>query len=51
MPNLRRLVYGNKQTRTIPNYDELDMGTLRAISRHASAYILEHELAPFFFSA
>ena len=47
---LRRFIHGNKQTLTIPNHDELDTGTLRAIIRHASVYIPEHELVPFFFS-
>jgi predicted RNA binding protein YcfA (HicA-like mRNA interferase family) len=37
------------QTLTIPNHDELDKGTLRAIYRQALRYISESELAPHFY--
>jgi predicted RNA binding protein YcfA (HicA-like mRNA interferase family) len=41
---VRRFVNGEKQTLTIPDHPEIDTGTLRAIIRHASAYISEVEL-------
>ncbi len=33
---------------TVPTHSELDTGTLRAIVRHATAYIPESELIPHF---
>ena len=47
---LRRLVTGSKQTLTIPDHQELDRGTLRAIIRQASRFISENELRPHFYS-
>lgn len=45
---LRRTVNGCKQTMTIPNHSELDIGTLRAIYRQATKYIAEFELRDYF---
>lgn len=48
---LRRLLSdGSKQTLTIPNHAELDIGTLKAIYRQAMRYIAEHELKPYFYN-
>ncbi len=48
---LRRVTaFGEKQTLTIPIHAELDAGTLRAIFRQATRYILETELRPHFYS-
>ena len=41
---------GQKQTLTIPAHEELDVGTLQAISRQASKYITEAELRAIFVS-
>jgi len=41
---LRRIENGMKQTLTIPDHPEIDTGTLRAILRHATAYVPEVEL-------
>ena len=45
---LRRIADGMKQTLTIPDHSEIDTGTLRAILRHASAYVPEVELNKYF---
>ena len=45
---LRRLESGVKQTLTIPDHPEIDTRTLKAILRHASAYVPEVELNRFF---
>ena len=45
---LRRVQLGIRQTLTVPDHPELDTGTLRAILRHATAYIPDAELAPHF---
>jgi predicted RNA binding protein YcfA (HicA-like mRNA interferase family) len=47
---LRRLIAGSKQTLTVPNHQEIDTGTLRAIIRQASRFIPENELRPCFYS-
>jgi predicted RNA binding protein YcfA (HicA-like mRNA interferase family) len=47
---LRREVEGRKQTLTIPVHEEIDSGTLRAIVRQASRYILESDLRPHFYT-
>mgnify|MGYP001562721900 FL=1 len=47
---LRRKTDQIVQTLTIPNHEELDRGTLRAIFNQASKYISEAELAPHFYS-
>lgn len=41
---------GSGQTLTIPNHNELDRGTLRAIYRQGLRYISEEELFPHFYS-
>jgi predicted RNA binding protein YcfA (HicA-like mRNA interferase family) len=47
---LRRIeAGGGQETLTIPNHKELDRGTLGAIYRQASRYILERELRPHFY--
>ncbi|MBI2336660.1 MAG: type II toxin-antitoxin system HicA family toxin [Deltaproteobacteria bacterium] len=38
------------QTLTIPNHKEIDRGTLRAIIRQASKFVLESELRPCFYT-
>ncbi len=48
---LRRIgIMGEKQTLTIPLHTELDIGTLRAIFRQATQYIIENELRPYFYT-
>ncbi len=48
---LRRIgIMGEKQTLTIPLHTELDTGTLRAIFRQATQYIVENELRPYFYT-
>ena len=39
-----------RQTLTIPNHQELDKGTLRAIYRQALRYIPENELKNYFYA-
>jgi predicted RNA binding protein YcfA (HicA-like mRNA interferase family) len=46
----RTLPDGAKQSLTVPNHAELDKGTLKAIIRQASRYILETEMKPHFYS-
>lgn len=46
----RSMPDGSKQPLTIPDHDELDKGTLKAIIRQASRYVPEHELKPHFYS-
>jgi hypothetical protein len=41
---------GQKETLTVPNHQEVDLGTLRAIYRQASRYIPEPELFPHFYA-
>ncbi|MBU2446455.1 MAG: type II toxin-antitoxin system HicA family toxin [Bacteroidetes bacterium] len=48
---LRRFLNdGTKQILTIPNHDELDKGTIKAIYRQALRYISENELKRYFYS-
>jgi len=48
---LRRIgIMGEKQTLTIPLHTELDTGTLRAIFRQATQYMIENELRPYFYT-
>jgi len=47
---LRRIINKINQNLTIPNHEELDKGTLRAIFNQASKYISESELAPYFYN-
>ncbi len=46
---LRRITSTGKETLTVPNHSELDVGTCRAIMRQASVYILISELKPYFY--
>ena len=46
----RVLSAGVRQTLTIPNHQELDKGTLRAIYRQALRYIPENELKNHFYA-
>ncbi|MDO8668615.1 MAG: type II toxin-antitoxin system HicA family toxin [bacterium] len=46
----RVLSAGVRQTLTIPNHQELDRGTLRAIYRQALRYIPEEELKNYFYA-
>ena len=41
---------GRTQTLTVPNYDEIDRGTLHAIYRQASRFIPESDLRNKFFT-
>ncbi len=45
---LRRLEKGVRQTLTVPDHSQIDTGTLRAILRHAAAYVPEAELREYF---
>jgi predicted RNA binding protein YcfA (HicA-like mRNA interferase family) len=48
---LRRLQPdGTRQTLTVPNHQELDTGTARAILRQASRFIPEDQLRPHFYT-
>lgn len=47
---VRYLSDGAKQILTIPNHDELDKGTLKAIYRQALRYIPEQDLKPHFYN-
>ncbi|NCO25250.1 type II toxin-antitoxin system HicA family toxin [Candidatus Parcubacteria bacterium] len=46
----RVLSAGVRQTLTIPNHQELDRGTLKAIYRQALRYIPENELKNYFYA-
>lgn len=47
---LTRTMAGHKQTLTLPNHDELDPGTCKAIMRQAGRYISIDQLYPHFYS-
>ncbi len=47
---VRYLSDGSKQILTIPNHDELDRGTLKAIYRQALRYIQEQDLKLYFYN-
>lgn len=47
---LVRLVEGHRQVLTVPNHEDIDKGTLKAIIRQASRYIPEEELRELFYS-
>ncbi len=47
---LVRIVEGHREVLTVPNHDELDKGTLKAIIRQASRYISEDELRKLFYT-
>lgn len=46
---LRRIGFTGKETITVPNHQQLDIGTCRAIFRQASKYIPESELFNYFY--
>ena len=46
---LRRLSQTRKETLTIPNHKQLDLGTCRAIYRQATKYISESDLYTHFY--
>lgn len=46
---LRRVGEVGKETLTIPNHQQLDTGTCRAIYRQACRYVSETELFPYFY--
>jgi predicted RNA binding protein YcfA (HicA-like mRNA interferase family) len=48
---LSRITLNQRQVLVIPNHDEVDIGTLKAIYRQANKYINEKELFPHFHSA
>jgi hypothetical protein len=48
---LVRLVEGHRQVLTVPNHEDIDKGTLKAIIRQASRYIPEKELRKSFYTA
>ena len=41
---------GRRETLHVPNHDQLDTGTCRAILRQAANYVPEVELRPFFYA-
>ena len=45
----RKTTYTAKQILTIPNHQEIDKGTLKAIFRQAIRYIPENELRVYFY--
>lgn len=45
----RQIKGSEKQTLTIPNHEELDRGTLRAIFNQASRYVPSDELGAYFY--
>jgi len=47
---MMRMILGKKQILTMPNHDELDTGTGKAIMRQASRYISVEQLYPHFYS-
>jgi predicted RNA binding protein YcfA (HicA-like mRNA interferase family) len=47
---LVRVVEGCRQVLTVPNHEDIDKGTLKAIIRQASRYIPEEELRESFYS-
>ncbi|MDP3948011.1 MAG: type II toxin-antitoxin system HicA family toxin [bacterium] len=48
---LVRVINSNRQTLTIPNHDELDRGTLKAICNQALKYIDREEVIKNFYSS
>lgn len=47
---IARTLSGHKQTLTIPNHNELDPGTCKAIMRQAGRFISIDQLYPYFYS-
>lgn len=47
---LVRILGNQKQVLLIPNHNEIDIGTIKAIYRQAGNYITEIELNPFFYT-
>lgn len=45
-----RIIAGHKQTLTLPNHNELDPGTCKAVMRQAGRYIGIDQLYPHFYS-
>lgn len=46
---LRREGIAGKEVLTVPNHQQLDTGTCKAILRQATQYIPEEQLAPYFY--
>ena len=46
---LRREGAAGKKILTVPNHQQLDTGTCKAILRQATQYIPEEQLAPYFY--
>jgi predicted RNA binding protein YcfA (HicA-like mRNA interferase family) len=46
----RQVQSKEKQTLTVPDHREVDVGTIRAIYRQATRYISEDELYPHFYT-
>ncbi len=47
---LVRIIHSIRQTLTIPNHDELDKGTLKAICNQASKYLDREEIIKSFYN-
>jgi len=47
---LKRVINDKKETLTIPNHNELDKGTVKAIYNQARIYISEKDLKKYFYS-
>lgn len=47
---LSRITVTQKQVLVIPNHDEIDIGTLKAIYSQANKYIHEKDLFPHFYT-
>ena len=47
---MRRMSKEGRQTLTIPNHEELDRGTTRAIYKQALRFVPEAELRPHFYA-
>lgn len=46
----RLMADGTKQILTVPNHQEIDRGTLKAIFNQATRYISENELRKYFYT-
>jgi len=47
---VKRIVDEDSQTLTIPNHEELDKGTLKAIYNQAARYVLREKLKKCFYT-
>jgi predicted RNA binding protein YcfA (HicA-like mRNA interferase family)/predicted RNase H-like HicB family nuclease len=47
---VKRIVNGESQTLTVPNHDEMDKGTLKAIFNQASKYVAPDDLRKHFYT-